>query len=69
MKCRKISLPLRVEFDGGLGPDAGELLEHSDVGRVEDAEDEAVVLLLVLGTPVTPDLQRVYPRSWRGRRK
>ena len=61
-------LPLRVELDGRLGPDAGELLEHSDVGRVEDAEDEAVVLLLVLGAPVTPHLQRVHSRTWCCRR-
>ena len=57
-----------MELDGRLGSDAGELLQHSDIGRVEDAEDEAVVLLLVLGTPVTSDLQRVHPWSRRGRR-
>ena len=63
IKCRwHHHSPLSVELDGRLGSDAGELLQHSDIGRVEDAEDEAVVLLLVLGTPVTPHLQRVYPR-------
>ena len=54
-----------MELDGRLGPDAGEFLEHSDVGRVEDAKDEAIVLLLVLGTPVVPQLQGVNPRAWR----